>query len=45
MREGLAGRSSQGLVSQEGLRSRYAVAERMFPSGKGGDGEIFAAML
>ena len=45
MREGLAGRSSQVLVSQEDLGARYALAERMFPSGRGGDSELFAAML
>jgi hypothetical protein len=45
VREGLAERSSQVLVSQEDLGARYALAEQMFPSGRGGDSEIFAAML
>ena len=43
--ERLVGRSSQVLVSQEDLGARYALAERMFPSGKGSDSEFFAAML
>ena len=32
-------------VSREDLRSRYVVAERMFPSESSGDSELFAAML
>ena len=45
MCEGLAGRSSQVLVSQEDLGARYELAEQMFPSGRRGDSELFVAML
>lgn len=45
VRERLAERSSQVMVSQEDLGARYGLAERMFPSERGGESEIFAAML
>jgi type IV secretory pathway TraG/TraD family ATPase VirD4 len=47
VRQGLAGRSTQILVTQEDLAARYQLAQKMFPSGKskGDESELFAAML
>jgi hypothetical protein len=41
----LTGADFSGCGFSEGFGARYALGERMFPNGKGGDSELFTAML